>query len=612
MALLCGVLVAQASEVKYQINFTGNDHYSEDDLLAQSGIPEEFGLVDASRRDFLMKIARNSLEDFYYTEGYFSCKIELKLPSENDSTPVYSIVIEEGLKYKFRLTNISYSSSGLQLVEATNLSTAQLGEFKFSDITDDLQKIRNIYRKSGYLHMRVDHSEQVDSTAHVVDVTFTIDAGNQVKMGAIHSWSLRGTPESHSQRGLTDTAWFSGLWEPKRGEVVDGTYLADFRTKLLSTQIFSQVTVEDTVRGDNSGLSDMWIHATERVPGETKLGAFYEQTYGFGFSAETRHRNMGGQFHEGSIEATVAQHYQDAILGYANPLLFGTTVHFIPTAIRLDEQLIFSHSTLPFYQVLPLKQDSIQERYDIASRGDLTFGINNHLHSRTTAELRFINKPNDQQQEFLMKLETGLSLDFTDDPFEPKRGLRVGPSVGVGRAIMTEHGSRLQFSDPYPYMQVQNSLYMHLVGPLFMAATYDYGKFFGTASEDDAKIFYQGGSRSVRGFPFESIFPYQMTASDTVHAGRTPEFHRASGELRLNIPWHPLRDFQVVGFTDWTLVKDYYSQYQTANALAFGSGIRYHWKVLTLRFDYTIEKSSNVQTPSDFMSRVNIDLSQAI
>lgn len=608
--LLACLVSVFAAEDRYKILFEGNKVYSESSLLVQSGIPEEFQVIDAARRDFLARIGKNNIEDFYFTEGFFSSRVELTVEEHADSSITYLYRIFEGERYRFRTVSLEFPQDAMQLLEASSLSTADSSYFNFNRIAEDLQQIRTLYRRNGYLHLRVDHTEQVDSVAKAVDVLFSIDPGRQVKMGHLKVGSLRSGTHEKKTQGLTNTSWFANLWETDSGQTIDGTYLSDFRSKLLGTQVFSQLTVEDTLRNDNTGLSDITIQATERIPGESKIGAFYEQTYGFGFSGETKHRNMFGTFHEGSIAASVAQNRQEAILGYANPLLFGTAVRFIPTAIRLDGRQIFSHEKLP----LPQYPDSIEERYDAASQANLSFGINSHIRSRTGAEIRYINKLESKQIRF--RTETGLVFDFTDDPYDPVQGVRISPTIGVGR--MLRAGS-LKFGDPYPFLEIQNAFYLRIIGPLSMAVAYDYGKFFSESSEEDARTFYQGGSRSVRGYRFRSILPYRIlapTPPDTeavVDPGLTPRYHRVSQELRLNIPWRPMHNFQLVEFTDWARVEDEKNVYKPSEEMAVGAGIRYRWKVLTLRLDYSWKKSFDNYGPEAFQfSRITFDLSQAI
>jgi len=593
----------------WEVHFEGNQAFSDDLLIAQIGIPDEFGQMETVRREFVMRVARNSLEDFYYTQGYFSSVIELQVKTSGDSLTQYWFKIKDGVQYSFKGADLKFPPTARQLVETQTLVTQPGKPFRFDDILEDLAMIRTLYRRNGYLHLRVDHTETVDTTTHSVQVDFSIDPGHQVRMGNLKIRAFRSQGKEQNAQGLTDSTWLASLWETEHGQTIDGTYLTDFRSKLLGTQLFTQFVVEDTLNNDSTGLSDITIQATERIPGSTTLGAFFEQSYGFGFTGETRHRNLFGSFHEGSFSTMIAQHKQEAVLGYANPLFLGTAVHWIPTAIRFDNRIILSHEKLP----LPTNPDSLVERYDAASQGALTFGLNSNIKSHTTVELRYIDKIVSRQLR--MKGETGLLFNYTDNPVEPVSGWKISPTFGIGRSLLPTNDDKFHFSPAYPYVQIQSAIYLQIFGPLYGAIAYDFGHYFSEATDEDALAFYQGGSRSVRGYAFRSIFPRQVTITNgdtVVSAGLTPTYHRVSEELRLNLPGQSLRNFQVVQFLDWARVQDANSAYTRGQEMALGMGLRYHWQVLTLRLDYTFKKQFEDfgLEPYKF-SRVTFDLSQA-
>ncbi|HSQ41602.1 MAG TPA: BamA/TamA family outer membrane protein [Fibrobacteraceae bacterium] len=609
--LLCGSAL-WAAEIHWEIRFQGVQSFSQTDLRDQLGIPQEFGMLENQRRDFLMRIARNALENYYISEGFFGVDVALVPSMDPDSVWIYSFTVTEGPKYHFRHVMLEMEDDGIQLLDAEKLRTSHETQFRFTDIVEDLATMRTLYRRNGYLHLRIDHEERVDTSAEAVDVVYRITTGPQIRMGDLGVVIQRNTQHGQVLPGLTDTAWFARLWEVSSGQTVDGAYLSDFRRKILGTQVFTQMQIQDYRRSDTSGLSNIFIHAQERVPGETKLGASFEQTYGFGFSADTRHRNLFGTFHEGYLLTSIAQNRQEATIGYANPLLFGTKIQMIPTAIRLDGHILFSHEDLPPPEAYP---DSITERSDIAGQLDLSFGLSDHVRSRTSAELRYIWKP--MSQKFRAKMETSLPIDFTNDSFEPTKGVRIVPTVGVGQALVSESGEAAYLGNPYPYLEIKNMIYLHIYGPLLFAMAYDYGRFIAEASEEDAATFYQGGSRSVRGYGYHNIYPSREVAtSDSTtetDLGLTPRYHRFSGELRLNFPMHALKAIQLVTFLDWARVEDKNSIYERSQHMAVGTGLRYRWKVLTLRLDYTWKKTfSDMGLEPFHWSRFTFDLSQAI
>ncbi len=602
-----------ASASLWELHVEGNSHFTEEQILAQLSIPEEFDQLENTRRNFLMRLGRDALQDLYANEGFFDNRIELQIQNQGDTLTQYRIMIQEGLRYQFLSTLIEVPDTARQLIDEQFLLIQPGQPFQFDLIAKDLASIRTLYRRNGYLHLRIDHREQLDTIQKGIHVKLSVIPGTQVRMGDIYANSYRTLQDNRKESGLTNPKWLASLWEVGPKETIDGVYLSDFRNKLLNSQIFSQLTIEDTLRKDGSQLSDILIKGVERTPGSAVLGAFYEQSYGFGFSGEVKHRNLLGSFHEGSFSAMIAQNHQEAIFGYANPLFLGTAINFIPTAIRLDGRLITSHEQLP--------ADTL-ERYNVAGQGNISFGLHPRVRSSSLAELRYIDKFNQvgtQNREFLVKIESGLTFDYTDDPVEPVLGLKTTPTIGIGRSLLPESKSDFSFSPPYPYFRISNSIYLPIWGLLTSAFAYDFGQMLNPATEEDAQRFYQGGSRSVRGFLYRSIYPFRIEAAqatDTIPTkvkGLQPLFHRASQEFRLRMPGNTLKDIQLVQFLDWTLVKDGQNGFQQANEMALGLGIRYHWQVLTFRLDYTFYKYFDHFKLEPFQQgRITFDLSQAI
>ncbi|PBC68458.1 BamA/TamA family outer membrane protein [Fibrobacter sp. UWS1] len=602
----------------WKVSFIGNELYADEQLAVELDIPEEFGIVDTIRQDFLMQVARTNLELLYFSAGYFSFTTKLEVlrnqTDEQDSVPytLYRFLIQEGERYTFNEIKIDRDSIA-DSVALKGLKFQTGAHYDPSVVADNVLQIQVLYRENGYLHVRADYLEFLDTLHHQVNVEIYVEPGTKVRMGDFTSSTQKpariANLNTTDRQGLSDTAWLNRLWRIPKGEVINGKTYTSFRNKLLSTQIFSQIHLEDAPRSDS--LSDIRFSAVERIPGEARYSVFFEEVYGFGASATVKHKNLGGHFHEGSASILVAQNKQELTLGYANPLLFGTRFSFIPTAIRFDDHISFNHEkTSP-----PAYPDSLEERYEIINRGDLTFGLARSIRFRATLDTRFVQK-NDLRL-FKIKGETALSFDFTDDYFNPTKGVRALPKLGMGANFTGNIRDPKMEGNPYTYGEITGIGYLPLFGPFLSAFSVSYGKFFDKAMEDDARIFYQGGSRTVRGYRFRSIYPSYTSideeGEEIINTGLTPQYVRANAELRINSPFEWSKNWQLVEFYDWAYVSDKESGvYKGRSQAAFGTGIRYKWQFLTIRLDYTFKKDFNDWNPESFaFQRINFDLSQA-
>lgn len=610
---------ADSSQIKnpWKVSFIGNSLYTDEQLALELDIPEEFGVVDTIRQDFLMQVARTNLELLYYSDGYFSFTSKMEILRNQtdavDTIPytLYRFYIEEGEPYTFNEMKIERDS----LADSVALKGIRFkpgANYNPSIVADDVQQIQVLYREHGFLHVRADYLEYLDTLHHQVNVEIYIEPGTKVRMGEFSSNTYKPARiarlDTSDTKGLSDTAWLNSLWRIPKGEVINGKTYTTFRSKLLSTQIFSSIHLEDSPRSDS--LYDVHFSAVERMPGESRYSVFFEEVYGFGASAMAKHKNFFGRFHEGSASILVAQNKQELTLGYANPLLFGTRFNFIPTAIRFDDHISFNHEkTSP-----PAYPDSLEERYEVINRADLTFGITKNVRFRATLDTRFVQK--NETRFFKVKGETALTFDYTDDYFNPTKGVRFLPKLGVGANFTGNIRDPRMEGNPYSYSEFTAIGYLPLFGPFLSAASVSYGKFFDKAMEDDARIFYQGGSRTVRGYRFRSIYPSYTSVDEdgeeVINTGLTPEYVRANVELRINSPFDVIRNWQLVEFYDWTHVSDKSGVYASKSNAAFGTGIRYKWQFLTIRLDYTFKKDfSNSGAESFSFQRINFDLSQA-
>lgn len=612
--LLMFVAFAEEESVKnpWRREFQGNSYFSNFQLDEELSTPKEFGNMDTTKQNFMMRLASDELLGVYYSYGFFSARVELNVSKDtlenNTIERVFKFIVTEGERYHFEDLKIIQVENSNAKVEEPSLKVEKGDIYNQTEIAEDLQRINNAYQEQGYLHSTVSYMEKIDTVLKIVHVEVYVNPGTQVKMGNIQSKTRRSGVKDN-QEGLSDTAWLNELWRIPQGEVLNGKQSASFKSKLFSTQLFTQVKMEDSLRED--GLSDMHLYVQERVPGETRYGMFYEQIYGFGASVGAKHKNIGGHFHELGSSILIAQHKQEVTFTYAHPLLFGTAIQFIPTAIRFDDALSFNHEKI----TPPAYPDSLEERYEVINRGNLTFGFSRDIRFRGTLDTRYVQKNDDEL--FKIKLETALTFDFTDDHFNPKKGIRIMPTLGAGTNLTASIQNPEMIGNPYTYGELTTNLYFPIIKTLYGAVSGSYGRFFAKALEDDARAFYQGGSRSIRGYRFRSIYASYESLDEegetVINTGLTPIYMRVNGELRFGIPVRSWNHWQIVSFYDWAKITDVDSEtYEGRTDASLGLGLRYQWQFLTFRLDYAFKKNFSDWNMENFaFGRFAFDLSQA-
>lgn len=618
LMLLVAFLFAQEDgKHPWRIEINGNKAFSSFQLEEQLDVPDGFAQMDTTKQDFLMRLSMENIKALYFSRGYYSLDIVLDIRREyvrQDTIRTnYVFDIRDGKRYRFSGVKLNFPENIKVDISNSDLNVSKKSFYNHEDISEDLQAVQQAFRKEGFLHAYVSSVEKIDTTKKQIFVDINVTPGAKVVMGNMVSQTLR-TPsnnlstEQNNEAGLTDTAWLSSLWKIPQGETIDGDQYNSFKSKLFSTQLFTQIKLTDSLRED--GLSDVHMTVRERVPGELRYGFFFEEIYGFGAQASVKHKNFFGKFNEFYGNFMLAQHKQEMSIGYANPLLFGTSFSFIPTAIRFEDRLTLNHEKI----TPPAYPDSVEERYEIINRTDLTFGLSKHIRFRGTLDTRYVNKIVDKM--FKLKGEIALTFDYTNDYFNPTKGLRLAPTFGAGTNWDGDNWKELaMLGDPYTYGEITTNLYFPLFWTFNGAVSGSAGRFFARASEDDARVFYQGGSRSVRGYRFRSIYAsYTSTDEDgeeVINTGLTPTYVRFNQEIRWSLPWKSVQQWQIVQFYDWTKVMDEDPAYATATDESFGLGIRYRWQFLTFRLDYAFKKNLTDWSPEGFAwGRFAFDLSQ--
>ncbi|MGL1934720.1 MAG: BamA/TamA family outer membrane protein [Fibrobacterales bacterium] len=605
------------------IIISGNSSFSTERLQELMSLPDEFpDRLNESRQKLFLTLAQASLEQFYEEKGYFNISITLgDTLVENKSKKKHHIEITEGLLFKYSDVEIDIPNTDKLLLKYEDLHIYPLKQFNIEDISADLSLISKRYRGNGYLHVTAQHIAIIDTLKNSIKIVYRINPGNLVKFGTLKISSKRSNQyreHSGTTKGLTSVPYLKSLWDKKPGEIIDNNYLDVFRTNLLSTRLFSQVTIRDSIHPDSThNLSTLYLNTVEKVPGSLKFRLFYEQIYGLGSTGELRYRNFFGRFHEGWISGTYAQNKQRAAIGYANPLLFNLPIRFENELSIQQDNLTFNRSNIDSRETYIVNnRGSISRRFSEYFRLMGSVKLRNQIRYNTTIDT--ITKKEPEKQT--IKFETVSFLDFVDQPISPENGVRLIFTLG--------NGGEFKLDNRYTYGSIESKFYKRISKHFQIASGIDHGRFFNESfTALDYQTYYQGGDRSIRGLEVGEISPnYTPDTTNSLNTDTTsdqnsvqqeggqPAYVRAAFEVRITPPSKSLENFQVVPFIDWAIVWDPRPDYKSETGTALGLGLRYRWQVLTIRLDYSFKTDFSKPfsgEPWD-SQRLVFDLMQAI
>ncbi|HEY4008999.1 MAG TPA: POTRA domain-containing protein [Acidobacteriaceae bacterium] len=150
-------------------------------------------------RDLVNEGAFN-IRDYLQRKGYFDVEDSVKLLGHGTGTVTVQYTVNPGRKHKVRSVNIEgnkYFSDAL-IQQQLRVKKADLyvrsGAYSTQLVEDDRSSIEALYRASGFTHVKVTSAvKDTDKTSNgstlkvaFVDVTYTIDEGEQQKFGDVN------------------------------------------------------------------------------------------------------------------------------------------------------------------------------------------------------------------------------------------------------------------------------------------------------------------------------------------------------------------------------------------------------------------------------------------
>ena len=69
---------AEEDKHPWYINIEGNKAFSSYQLEEQLDVPEEFGRMDTTKQDFMMRLSLENIKALYYSRGYYSLDLSME------------------------------------------------------------------------------------------------------------------------------------------------------------------------------------------------------------------------------------------------------------------------------------------------------------------------------------------------------------------------------------------------------------------------------------------------------------------------------------------------------------------------------------------------------
>lgn len=383
------------------------------------------------------------------------------------------------------------------------------------NVLDARTRLLNALQEDGFALAKVEAPvAYADDVKHELNVSFQVDAGAQVDIGAISFKGLADVHESFARRAL----------KIKTGDRYKPSKIEEARQALAAQGVFSGVSVHAADHLDADGRIPLVFDVQERKRHAVAITASYSTDLGISLSTTWSHRNLFGNAEQLNLTAAGT-----GLGSSTTGLGYNFSAQFIkPLFLRPDQTLEF--------QVSAIKQDL--DAYDQKAETIAGF-LRRKFSEMWTGSVGLSLMHDEVSQEGTDRLYQLISLPLTvsydstgiaDVLRDPTKGWRasfaVTPTRSFGYSALT-----------FFALQASASTYFDLSGNgrSVLALRGLAGSILGGSNMElppDQRL-YAGGSATVRGFAYQSIGPLfpdgNPVGAKSVDAG-TIEFRQRIGE----------------------------------------------------------------------------------
>jgi len=383
------------------------------------------------------------------------------------------------------------------------------------NVLDAQTRLLNALQEDGYALAKVEAPiAYADDEKHELNVSFKVEAGAQVDIGAITFKGLTDVNESFARRAL----------KIKPGDRYKPSKIEDARQALVAQGVFSGVTVHAADHLDADGRIPLVFDVQERKKHAVAITAAYSTDLGISLSTTWSHRNLFGNAEQLNLTA--------AGTGLGNSttgLGYNFSAQFIkPLFLRPDQTLEFDVSAIKqnldaYDQKAETIAGFLRRKFNDmwTASGGLSYSHDNVAQEGTSRLYQLVSLP------LTVSYDTTGITDVLRDPTKGLRAsLAVTPTKSFGASDLT-----------FFVLQASASTYFNVSGDgrSIVALRGLAGSILGGSNLElppDQRL-YAGGSATVRGFAYQSIGPMfpdgNPVGAKSVDAG-TVEFRQRIGD----------------------------------------------------------------------------------
>ena len=418
------------------------------------------------------------------------------------------------------------------------------------DVLNSHDAVTDFFARHGFPLARiVDDDIIVDEARKTMSVTLHVDSGPLAYFGKTEFEGLNKVRPKVVEQKI--------IWE--EGELYAPEKVQKTKRLLENSGLFVITHVEHAKEIIDDHLLPMTISVSERKSRSVAAGVSWSthQNFGVGASWENRNFRNLGQTLRFSVDLT--EFRQVGLASYRKPHFMRPTVTLVVTAAAEHEDTVgFQEQTY-----------SLTARLEKKIKESILMSVGNRIEYERATETDNSTRYTLYNVPFFIRWNTtnnlfnptdGETLDYNMDPFVDIAGNDVAFLIN----------------------QIEGTIYRSLskAGGVVFAGRLLLGSIVGASRFDvpPPKRFYEGSERSMRGYSYRSVGPFNATADPI--GGRSVMV--ASAEFRLRFTEY----FGIVGFFELgNVFPDIFPRFNRKYLKSIGGGLRYFTPVGPVRVD---------------------------
>ena len=481
-----------------EIDFVGNEHYSDRTLRNQMALSEKGMLTWLSKSDRFSpdKLSEDlqRVSDFYQDRGYLNFAVVDSNAKPNEKHPNdldVSITVNEGDRFRWGTVTVGGDSREIPLEELQKIAKVKTGKwYNRSELNAILEKIRNRLGDEGYAFAEI--GVQPKPNGDTVDFDLTLDPKQKVYVREIRISGNNKTRDEVIRRELRQM----------ESAAYDYGKIQRSQERIQQLGYFDDVKVTQTTVADAPDQTDLDVIVSEQPTGSVNVSAGYVQDDGIVLSGGFAQDNLFGSGKSVSARVSNSSSSKVASVSFTDP-------YFTPDGVSLGYDAFWRAYDPYKAEISAYKTETYgagaRLGVPITEYDRLNFGLgaNNMkvtLYPQSPQRyVDFVEKYG--EKNWTITGNIGWGRNTTDSAFWPTRGYIINANIEGGLPGGDIQYYKLTHSQSW-FFPLSRSLTLQLGGGVGYAN--GYGK------NDELPFFhnfYGGGLGSVRGYQSGSVGP---------------------------------------------------------------------------------------------------------